>query len=77
MSGEWDDEGCTASPAANGTVTCKCNHFTNFALLLKVSNRPLDKDKEALLSYITNIGCGISLVGLVLNIIMHSSVRYN
>jgi len=33
--GNWTDRGCnlTAVSRKNRTVTCSCNHFTNFALL--------------------------------------------
>ena len=76
VSSVWDDEGCRVSRTGNDTVTCACDHFTNFALLLNVAGRELDEDKVKILSYISDIGCGISLVGLVLTIVAHSAVRY-
>ena len=75
VSSYWDDEGCRVVGTSNGSVTCACDHFTNFALLLNVAGRPPNPKQAEILSYISQIGCGISLVGLVLTIFAHASVR--
>ena len=31
---DWTPQGCTTSVGQNGTVTCHCSHFTNFAILV-------------------------------------------
>ena len=31
--GNWSTDGCTVE-AANSSVTCQCNHLTNFAVLV-------------------------------------------
>ena len=61
----------------DGCLTCECEHLTNFALLLDVSqtrrNRHLaigDLSGNTLaLSVVTRIGCGISIFGLALTVI--------
>ena len=68
--GSWSNEGCNVSKtqAYKGFVTCECDHLTNFALLLDVSQK---REQSKALSIITWIGCGISLLGLTLTIITY------
>ncbi|XP_012553637.1 adhesion G-protein coupled receptor G4 isoform X1 [Hydra vulgaris] len=68
VSGSWLRTGCYRYEAGTNTdeyFTCACDHLTNFALLLDVDqslNNPLE------LKIITYIGCGISLIGLLLTL---------
>lgn len=59
---DWSQEGCYFEQIINDRIFCKCNHFTNFAVLMDVersgSNQP-----EAL-SYISIIGISLSIGGL-------------
>ncbi|XP_023809490.1 adhesion G-protein coupled receptor G5 isoform X2 [Oryzias latipes] len=56
--------GCkTELDRSQTSVTCRCDHFTYFGVLL-VSSSISPKDQE-ILSYITTIGCSISLFCLV------------
>ena len=66
--GSWSTEGCKVNQTQKykGFITCECNHLTNFALLLDVSQT---RYRSQALSIITWIGCGISMVGLALTII--------
>ncbi len=32
--GGWSTDGCRLASRKNGTVTCECNHLTNFAVLM-------------------------------------------
>ena len=66
--GSWSTEGCKVKETQKykGFITCECNHLTNFALLLDVSQT---RYVSQALSVITWIGCGISMVGLSLTII--------
>ena len=53
-------------------VRCKCDHLTNFALLMDVSQtgvNPLE------LQVITWIGCGLSLAGLFLTLLTFAIFR--
>lgn len=66
--GAWSNQNCSVSETQkyDGFITCECNHLTNFALLLDVSQ---SRNDPLALSIVTWIGCGISMLGLVLTII--------
>ena len=32
--GDWSQENCDTIYSSNGSVMCRCNHLTNFAVLL-------------------------------------------
>ena len=66
--GSWSTQGCKVKETHmyKGFVTCECNHLTNFALLLDVSQT---RYMSQGLSTITWIGCGLSMAGLALTII--------
>lgn len=71
--GEWLQDGCWLISEDEGSIVCGCNHLTNFAILMDVSqtaHNPLS------LQIITWIGCGISLVGLTLTITANLTIRY-
>ncbi|XP_057293510.1 adhesion G-protein coupled receptor G6-like isoform X2 [Hydractinia symbiolongicarpus] len=63
----WSREGCyKASTSADGIVTCKCNHLTNFALLLD----PLQQyENPTELRVYSFVGCLVSILGLGLTLI--------
>ena len=69
----WSRDGCKTLPGKlDGTVRCECTHLTNSALMLDVDqsgSNPLS------LKIITWIGCGISLVGLLITVITYSVFR--
>ena len=66
--GSWSTQGCKVKETHmyKGFVTCECDHLTNFALLLDVSQT---RYMSQALSTITWIGCGLSMAGLALTII--------
>ena len=72
--GAWSNKGCNVSKIQkyDGYLTCECDHLTNFALLLDVSQA---RAKPLALSIVTWIGCGISMLGLVLTIITYSCFK--
>ncbi|XP_060769541.1 adhesion G-protein coupled receptor G6 [Neoarius graeffei] len=69
----WTTDGCNTS-YINGSVTCECQHLTFFAVLMvpvtKVSNSDLNN-----LTFITSIGCGLSLFFLAIGLFMHFLLR--
>lgn len=75
IKGGWSSKGCKKSTVQKyeGYITCECNHLTNFALLLDVSQRG-SKARE--LSIVTWIGCGMSVRGLVMTIITYLFFRF-
>ncbi|XP_043078218.1 adhesion G-protein coupled receptor G7-like [Puntigrus tetrazona] len=68
---DWRTEGCVKIRDANG-VHCKCNHTTNFAVL--VSFRADYTYSEAL-NWISIVGCSLSIVGLVLTAVYQIKTR--
>ena len=71
-SGYWSKEGCFVDKVFDGNIRCHCNHLTNFALLMDVSQthqNPLQ------LQIITWIGCGLSIIGLCLTLIARFALR--
>ena len=75
VAGSWSDKGyyVLKTQENEGFTTYKCDHLTNFDLLMDVSQtRYLSRS----LSIITWIGCGISITGLILTIIAFLYLRY-
>uniref|UniRef100_A0A8C1PR61 Adhesion G protein-coupled receptor G7, tandem duplicate 2 n=1 Tax=Cyprinus carpio TaxID=7962 RepID=A0A8C1PR61_CYPCA len=68
---DWRTEGCVKIRDPNG-VHCKCNHTTNFAVL--VSFRADYTYSEAL-NWISIVGCSLSIVGLVLTAVYQIKTR--
>ncbi|XP_077976979.1 adhesion G-protein coupled receptor G6-like [Glandiceps talaboti] len=71
--GGWSSEGCTVSESTvqENVTVCECNHLTNFALLVDVYDEgdQVDSVSQKALSIISYIGCGISLLALVVTIV--------
>eukprot|EP00111_Clytia_hemisphaerica_P019681 TCONS_00058085-protein len=66
---DWSTEGCrTIRKFGSDEVKCECDHLTNFAILLDVSQTGAN---PLALQIITWIGCGISLAGLFLTIVTY------
>ncbi|KAK2565200.1 Adhesion G-protein coupled receptor D1 [Acropora cervicornis] len=66
-SGMWSRNGCTFDTfSSNETHSiCKCNHLTNFAVLMKVTEgeESIAPQHEVALEIITYVGCALSLAG--------------
>ncbi|RVE74884.1 hypothetical protein OJAV_G00026660 [Oryzias javanicus] len=85
-SGNWSSNGCQTLWNNNESqVTCSCDHLTYFGVLLapittsgdQLVFTPSLEDLQRL-SYITLIGCGISLTALVITVVIfftHSQIR--
>ena len=72
--GIWDTEGCfVKNTTEEGVVTCHCNHFTNFALLVSPGGQVGEPPLE--LTIISTIGAVLSLIGMVFTIIAHGGMR--
>ncbi|XP_043955040.1 adhesion G-protein coupled receptor G2-like [Gambusia affinis] len=65
-SGDVSTQGCDMVGKTQTNITCSCDHLTYFGVLL-VSADLSDEDAE-ILFYITYIGCGISLLALVVTV---------
>ncbi|XP_076003089.1 adhesion G-protein coupled receptor G5-like [Genypterus blacodes] len=71
---EFETEGCmTEWKPVQSEVTCSCDHLTYFAVLMVPLNVP-PKHMEVM-SYITLIGCSLSLVALVTTVVLFITKR--
>ncbi|XP_064646701.1 uncharacterized protein LOC135499704 [Lineus longissimus] len=68
--GAWSSDGCVAVTSTADSTTCECNHLTNFAILMSLTN--IDKALTVPLSYLTQIGCGISIACLVVTVTLYA-----
>ncbi|XP_052778661.1 adhesion G protein-coupled receptor L4-like [Mya arenaria] len=72
----WSNDGMVTHDQQNNKTTCYSTHLTSFAVLLDPSpDYSLGDDHEQILTYISYIGCGISILGLTLTIITYSLFR--
>ncbi|XP_070567747.1 adhesion G-protein coupled receptor G6-like [Ptychodera flava] len=72
--GAWSGDCCVVSNDTgneDNTTVCECNHLTNFALLVDIygHGERIDSANRRALSIISYIGCGISLLALLLTIV--------
>ncbi|CAL1261925.1 unnamed protein product [Larinioides sclopetarius] len=71
----WSTDGLITNQSGNSTV-CLSSHMTSFSLLLDPTpNEGISPDHLFTLSVISYIGCGLSMLGLVLTIITYSLFR--
>ncbi|XP_026940711.1 adhesion G-protein coupled receptor G6 isoform X1 [Sagmatias obliquidens] len=64
-SGFWNTSGCVAHKDSDASETvCLCNHLTHFGILMDLQGTAsqLDSKNTKVLTFITNIGCGISAI---------------
>ncbi|XP_042196344.1 adhesion G-protein coupled receptor G2-like [Callorhinchus milii] len=74
--GHWDPAGCQTETRNNQTI-CYCHHLSFFAVLLDFQRKDMALHEEVLVSltYITQIGCGISAIFSALNVILYFVYR--
>nr|XP_014352383.1 PREDICTED: adhesion G-protein coupled receptor G5-like [Latimeria chalumnae] len=66
--GRWNSTGCYTSKTQNETI-CSCNHLTYFAVLLG-SRTAIDAAVLTSLTYITYVGCSITVFSLLIVLIL-------
>ncbi|KAJ8347843.1 hypothetical protein SKAU_G00264320 [Synaphobranchus kaupii] len=71
-SGGWNPNGCSVENSTNEETNCSCNHLTSFAVLLDISREGIsNRVQSIILTYITNIGCGISAIFLSITLLTY------
>lgn len=69
---DWDTHGCQKDVSIEGFLGCRCNHTTNFAVLMTFKK---DYRYPKSLDVLSNIGCALSIAGLALTIIFQIVTR--
>ncbi|XP_032262017.1 adhesion G-protein coupled receptor G7 [Phoca vitulina] len=69
---DWDTRGCDKNGSTNDFLYCRCNHTTNFAVLMSFKKNY--KYPESL-SILSSIGCALSITGLALTIVFQIVTR--
>ncbi|KAK1163580.1 adhesion G-protein coupled receptor G2-like isoform X4 [Acipenser oxyrinchus oxyrinchus] len=70
----WNESGCQTVKEKKQTV-CSCNHLTFFAVLTNPNNITLSASTLKALTYISYIGCGVSLFFLGVTLFMYFMLR--
>ncbi|XP_069328645.1 adhesion G-protein coupled receptor G7 isoform X2 [Eulemur rufifrons] len=69
---DWDTYGCQKDKGPDGFLQCRCNHTTNFAVLMTFTR---DYQYPESLDALSNAGCALSIIGLALTIIFQIVTR--
>ncbi|KAM3595354.1 uncharacterized protein V6R79_022342 [Siganus canaliculatus] len=70
----WITDGCLTKETTN-SITCQCSHLTFFAILLSPPPQNISSSDFTALTYITSIGCGLSIFFLTVALFMHCLLR--
>ncbi|XP_077149422.1 adhesion G-protein coupled receptor D1 isoform X2 [Ranitomeya variabilis] len=68
-SGIWSNEGCIRVEGNLNYSVCRCNHLTNFAILMQVVPVSLSHSHKVALSSISYIGCSLSIFCLAITLV--------
>ncbi|XP_058605683.1 adhesion G-protein coupled receptor G5-like isoform X2 [Onychostoma macrolepis] len=71
----WTMFGCETVRINNTTIKCSCSHLTFFAVLMSPPDANITAQDLESLTYITYIGCGISMFFLSIALFMHFLLR--
>ncbi|XP_070555787.1 adhesion G-protein coupled receptor D1-like [Ptychodera flava] len=67
----WSQTGCQADRTASSNMqtSCRCNHTTNFVVLMQIKEFTISETHIKALDIITTVGCSISLIALIATLI--------
>ncbi|XP_062383572.1 adhesion G-protein coupled receptor G7-like [Sardina pilchardus] len=68
---DWSTRGCFKVNSSEG-LQCQCNHMTNFAVLMSFKE---DHKYAEPLSWVSTIGCCLSIMGLIITILFQIMTR--
>lgn len=77
--GKWSSNGCTYKQSKSNTTVsfCECTHLTNFAILMSQGDESISEEDRKRLHIISDIGCSLSILGLILTMVVYARVwRY-
>ncbi|XP_074061347.1 adhesion G-protein coupled receptor D1 [Macrotis lagotis] len=67
--GIWSNQGCVLIEKNLNYSICRCNHLTNFAILMQVVPLELPRGHQVALSSITYVGCSLSIFCLAITLV--------
>ncbi|XP_051242375.1 adhesion G-protein coupled receptor G5 [Dicentrarchus labrax] len=70
----WLTDGCETNET-DDSITCHCSHLTFFAILLSPAPQNISSSDFTALTYITSIGCGLSMFFLAVTLFMYCVIR--
>lgn len=73
--GAWSPEGCRTEHPSPSRVLCRCNHLSYFAVLMQISPAPIPAELLVPLTYISIVGCSVSIMASLLTILLHFHAR--
>lgn len=72
--GNWITDGCETKVVSD-SITCRCSHLTFFAILLSPAPGNISTSDLKSLTYITSVGCGLSMFFLAVALFMYCLIR--
>ncbi|XP_052073546.1 adhesion G protein-coupled receptor F5-like isoform X2 [Mytilus californianus] len=68
--GNWATDGCETAYMNDSVTECRCDHLTNFAVLLSLDE--ITEEHHEIMSTMSLVGCIISLICLFITIMIYS-----
>ncbi|XP_071165888.1 uncharacterized protein [Mytilus edulis] len=68
--GNWATDGCETAYMNDSVTECRCNHLTNFAVILSLED--ISDEHHEIMSTMSLVGCIISLICLFITVMVYS-----